>query len=142
MTRLESALDACLSRLQERFKTLIPESDWSGHDEVDSIASSSFTNTHISNRVRFIGSGRESERLKHKVMTLERENLFLRQRVEDMEREMLGEQVQLHLPVLQPKNFTEKHTKRSSEEETMLPGSSRVTEREVWSQIKRLGPSR
>lgn len=89
MVRMERALDQCLARLEERTQLLNPEGgDWSHHDDdLDSIASTgSMIPSSMNQRVRFFGPGREAERLKRKVMNLERENFALKQQLEDMQR--------------------------------------------------------
>jgi len=149
MTRLEIALDDCLNRLDQRFKTLIPESEY---DEIDSIASSSLVTTSISNRVRFIGAGRESERLKSKVISLERENLDLKKKLEEMEQRLIHGVVQ-DLSFGNPTNSgsglarststSSQLSSSSSEDETHKRSSTqegKVTEREVWSLRQRHGP--
>jgi len=81
MIRLERGLDDCLARLQERRRVLIP--DW---DDVESIASA--PSTALTKGVRFLGSGRDSERLKQKVMKLERKNFSLKMQVEELQRKL------------------------------------------------------
>mmetsp|Transcript_7646 Transcript_7646/g.10892 ORF Transcript_7646/g.10892 Transcript_7646/m.10892 type:complete len:977 (-) Transcript_7646:498-3428(-) len=149
MTRLEIALDNCLNRLDERFKTMIPESDY---DEVDSIASSSLVTTSISNRVRFIGAGRESERLKTKVISLERENLELKKKLQEMERRLIhgvvedlsfGSPTDLGNGMARSTSNSSQFSSSSDEGETSKrksPRESKVSEREVWSLRQRHGP--
>ena len=118
MMRLERSLDDCIARLEERCRQLNPEqSDWSFNgDDVESIASSSLPNSSVARGVRFVGrSDRESERLKHKVMSLERENDKLKQKLEIMERQM-----------------------KTSETINSKENGSPVQERDVWSHIRRL----
>ena len=83
MIRLERALDDCLARLQERRRVLSP--DW---DDVESIASAPSTTAGNSSHQRSKGvrffAGREAERLKHKVMILERENFALKMQVQTL----------------------------------------------------------
>jgi predicted acylesterase/phospholipase RssA len=58
MIRLERSLDDCISRLEERLRAQHPgDPEWSFHDDVDSIASSSAlaTGGAISSRVRIVG---------------------------------------------------------------------------------------
>ena len=91
MIRLERSLDDCIARLEERCRQLNPDqSDWSFNgDDIESIASSSFPSSSIARGVRFVGkSDREAERLKHKVISLERENDKLKQQLEMMERKI------------------------------------------------------
>mmetsp|Transcript_25997 Transcript_25997/g.36443 ORF Transcript_25997/g.36443 Transcript_25997/m.36443 type:complete len:858 (+) Transcript_25997:1-2574(+) len=149
MTRLEIALDDCLNRLDQRFKTLIPESEY---DEIDSIASSSLVTTSISNRVRFIGAGRESERLKAKVISLERENVDLKKRLEEMEQRLIhgvvedlsfGNLTNSGDGMARSTSNSSQLSSSSSEGETRKrtsPREGKVTERQVWSLRQRHGP--
>lgn len=87
MIRLERGLDDCLARLHERRRVISP--DW---DDVESIASAPSTagrNHSNVKGVRFFG-GREAERLKHKVMALERENYALRMQLEELTRQVVA----------------------------------------------------
>lgn len=91
MIRIEHSLDLCLSRLEERRHNLSPpshdSSNWTSvNDDVDSVTSSSVANLSVTNRVRFLSAGRETELLKAKVGTLERENSELRRQVEQLQR--------------------------------------------------------
>lgn len=79
MLRFEHAIDKTLARLEERWRLLTPDMDWSQYDgdDVESIASSSLPpirRIHLAG-----GGGRESERMKKKVLSLERENQSLRE---------------------------------------------------------------
>lgn len=79
MIRFERALDKTLARLEDRWRSLTPDLDWSQYDgdDVESIASSSLPpirRIHLAG-----GGGRESERLKRRVISLERENQSLRE---------------------------------------------------------------
>jgi len=76
MLRLERAIDKCMNRLIEQRHQLSPDDDddW---DDIDSI-----TSTTPSNRSRVLGSRRETELLKHKVLQLELENTELRKELE------------------------------------------------------------
>jgi TAG lipase/steryl ester hydrolase/phospholipase A2/LPA acyltransferase len=91
MIRLEKSLDDCLTRLEDRARALQPDSDWSNHDDVESIASSSYMALGSANRVRIIGRPpsaireRDSERVRQKVGNLEHENLELRKQVEELQ---------------------------------------------------------
>lgn len=79
MLRFEHTIDKTLARLEERWRMLTPDMDWSQYDgdDVESLASSSLPPVR---RIHFAGGGvRESERLKRKVISLERENQSLRQ---------------------------------------------------------------
>jgi hypothetical protein len=85
MIRLERALDKTLAHLEERWRTLTPDMDWSHHDgdDIESIASSSLPSTSM-RRIHLSGSGRDIERLKEKVISLERENKNLNEELERM----------------------------------------------------------
>ena len=97
MIRLEKALDDCLARLEGRIRSMNPESDWSTHDEIESIESSSVIASSSIHRVRIIGRpapqpngsiarDRDAERLRRKVSGLERENQLLREELEKLQR--------------------------------------------------------
>ncbi|CAB9499538.1 Patatin-like phospholipase domain-containing protein [Seminavis robusta] len=94
MLRFERALDGCLTRLEERYRDLHPDIDWSAHDEIESIASASgsFPTSSITpSRVRFGGhvvQERKAEKLRTKVITLEQENQKLKQQLQQMEKLM------------------------------------------------------
>lgn len=85
MIRLEKALDDCLARLEGRIRTMNPESDWSTHDEIESIESSSVVAASSSiHRVRIVErpllpSNSNAENLRRKVNSLELENEKLRE---------------------------------------------------------------
>lgn len=85
MIRLERALDKTLAHLEERWRMLTPDMDWSHHDgdDVESIASSSLPSPSM-RRIHLSGSGRDIERLKEKVISLERENQNLNEELERM----------------------------------------------------------
>jgi predicted acylesterase/phospholipase RssA len=89
MIRLEHALDKTLACLEDRWRNLTPDMDWSHHDgdDVESIASSSHPHSSI-RRIHFSTSGREAESLKQKVISLEQENQTLNQELQRM-KEML-----------------------------------------------------
>ena len=117
MMRLERSLDDCIARLEERYRQMNPDqSDWSFNgDDVESIASSSLPASSVARGVRFVGrSDREAERLKHKVMSLERENDKLKQQLEIMERKLHGDE-------------------DTDSKENISP----INEREVWSHLRR-----
>jgi predicted acylesterase/phospholipase RssA len=78
MIRLERALDDCLARLQERRRVLSP--DW---DDVESITSAPSVAVK---GVRF--TGREAERLKQKVLVLERENFNLKHQLDNLKHQL------------------------------------------------------
>jgi predicted acylesterase/phospholipase RssA len=77
MLRLERAIDKCMNRLIEQRHQLSPDDDddW---DDIDSI-----TSTTPSNRSRVLGSRRQTELLKIKVLQLELENAELRKELEE-----------------------------------------------------------
>ena len=96
MIRLEKALDDCLARLEVRIRSINPESDWSTHDEIESIESSSVVASSSIHRVRIIGRppqqpnwsiarDRDAEGLRRKVSGLERENQLLREELEKLQ---------------------------------------------------------
>jgi hypothetical protein len=92
MIRLEKALDDCLARLEARIRSIHPESDWSTHDDIESIESSSMVASSSVHRVRIVGRpsngltlrDRDNERLRRIVSGLERENQQLRDELERM----------------------------------------------------------
>ena len=73
----------CLNRLEERYRDLHPDIDWSTHDEIESIASASGSFPAWStSRLRFgghVGQERKAEKLRTKVISLESENQKLKQ---------------------------------------------------------------
>ncbi len=86
MIRLEKVLDDCLARLEGRIRSMNPESDWSTHDDIESIESSSVVAAGSMHRVRIIGQPNgEAERLRKKVIGLERENEILREQLEKLQ---------------------------------------------------------
>lgn len=86
MIRLEAKIDGCIARLEERYHALAPEYDalrrW--NDDADSISISSTVS--VANRMRMASAGRETELLRQKVHTLERENVSLRRQVGQLQR--------------------------------------------------------
>lgn len=93
MIRFEKSLDHCLSRLEERYRDLHPDFDWSAHDDIESIVSTSGSFHASSNtpnhRVRFgghVGQERKVEKLRTKMINLEQENQKLKQQLQQMER--------------------------------------------------------
>jgi len=86
MIRLETKIDGCIARLEERYHALAPEYDalrrW--NDDADSISISSTLS--VANRMRMASAGRETELLRQKVHTLERENVSLRRQVGQLQR--------------------------------------------------------
>lgn len=127
MVRLEKALDESLSRLQDRYRLLADDKsggDGYDDDDLDSIASSSVmmmnSATNIGSR-RFFGMGsssREAERLKHKVMSLERENFGLKQQVAELQRLL--------------RNGITSSQERPLEVFTSTGGSFQLRETDVW----------
>lgn len=85
MIRLERGLDDCLARLHERRRVLSP--DWDDVESITSAPSTAGGNHSNTKGVRFF-AGREAERLKHKVITLERENFALKTQLEELTRQM------------------------------------------------------
>ena len=85
MIRLERGLDDCLARLHERRRVLSP--DWDDVESITSAPSTAGGNYKNTKGVRFF-AGREAERLKHKVMKLERENFALKTQLEELTRQM------------------------------------------------------
>lgn len=129
MMRLESALDSCLARTKERCKLLTP--DWGDPDnDVESIGSSTMPAVAASfgNRVRFFGGGynnRETERLKQKVMDLERENFGLKQEMEEIKRVL--QQQGIEVDATGTSSLTKENCDNNSSTNTVL------SEKEVWS---------
>ena len=129
MLRFEKSLDVCLNRLEERYRDLHPEIDWSTHDEIESIASASgsYPASSITSRVRFgvngqVGQERKAEKLRTKVISLETENQKLRQQLQQMEK----------LMKLQNRdNDSGKEEKKGQDE-----GSVAMTEGEVWNLVR------
>lgn len=101
MIRLEKALDDSLARLEERLRSLHPEGDWSYHEDVDSIASSSNVLSNSSARVRIVGpppaglgsSYRETERMRRKMETLEDENRELKDYLDGLSKGEVSDKV-------------------------------------------------
>ena len=86
MVRLERKIDQSISRLEERINFLIPDhGSHLANDDVESISSSL---SLLSNRMRFLSAGRETELLRYKVKTLEGENVELKRQVEQLQRAM------------------------------------------------------
>lgn len=84
MIRLERALDICLDRLQARQQVLRP--DWDDMDSITSVPS-----VAAAKGVRFSSTNREAERLKQKVIVLERENFALKLKLEEMQKAIDGD---------------------------------------------------
>jgi hypothetical protein len=96
MIRLEKALDDCLARLESRMRMLNPDVDWSNHDDIESIESSSIVASGSTNhRVRIIGRppscpsvrDHDLERLRLRMSGLERENQHLREELERLRKQ-------------------------------------------------------
>ena len=84
MIRIESAIDKCLRRLDERLRLLSPDNDWQTlNDDVESIASLTHTSR---SRTRMLSASREAELLKQKVRSLELENMDLRKNLEQIQK--------------------------------------------------------
>lgn len=127
MIRFERALDKTLARLEERWRALTPDMDWSQYDgdDVESIASSSLPpirRIHLAG-----GGGRESERLNKKVISLERENYSLRQ------------ELQRAKEVLEEHGFSLETPTSSEEKKESSAGSASTNlslhEKDVWSLV-------
>jgi len=85
MIRVESKIDQCITRLEERYHAISPDYDallrW--NDDADSISISSTVS--VANRFRMASASRETELLRQKVHTLERENVALRRQVTQLQ---------------------------------------------------------
>jgi hypothetical protein len=95
MIRLEKSLDDALARLEARLRTLNPDVDWSNHDDIDSIESSSIIASSSTNRVRIIGRpptgltrDRDYDRLRRRISGLERDNQQLRDETERLQKQL------------------------------------------------------
>lgn len=88
MIRLECAIDDCLKRLEDRFRSSNGgEFEWQGNDEIDSIASgSNILTTGSSARVRIIGRPISKDDPSPTVITqmnnLQEENMLLKKQLE------------------------------------------------------------
>jgi len=86
MIRVETKIDQCITHLEERYHSMSPDYDalrrWN-NDDADSISISSTVS--VANRFRMASSGRETELLRQKVHTLERENVALRRQVNQLQ---------------------------------------------------------
>lgn len=125
MIRLEHALDKALARLEERWRNLTPDMDWSYRDgdDVESIASSSHPLSSI-RRIQFSTSVREAECLKQKVISLERENQTLKQELERMK----GMLRQHGFSIEEPESGEEKKEVAADGESSTLS----LDEKDVW----------
>lgn len=127
MLRFEKSLDICLNRLEERYRDLHPEIDWSTHDEIESIASASgsYHNSSIS-RVRFgghVGQERKAEKLRTKVISLESENQKLKQQLQQMEK-------------LLSINGVKGNKDKDSDKEETNSKDAVLTEGELWNLVR------
>lgn len=120
MMRLERGLDDCLARLHERRRGMSP--DW---DDVESITSA--PSSVLAKGVRFLGSGREAERLKQKIIKLEHENFSLKLQLDKLQHKMS-----------EPEHIDETKENADSVGLTTSASSSSLvlTEREVWSLLQ------
>ena len=86
MIRVETKIDECITRLEERYHAMSPDYDalrrWN-NDDADSISISSTVS--VANRFRMASASRETELLRQKVHTLERENVALRRQVTQLQ---------------------------------------------------------
>ena len=86
MIRVETKIDKCITRLEERYHAMSPDYDalrrWN-NDDADSISISSTVS--VANRFRMASASRETELLRQKVHTLERENVALRRQVTQLQ---------------------------------------------------------
>ena len=86
MIRVETKIDECITRLEERYHAMSPDYDalrrWN-NDDADSISISSTVS--VANRFRMASAKRETELLRQKVHTLERENVALRRQVTQLQ---------------------------------------------------------
>jgi hypothetical protein len=127
MIRLEKTLDDCLARLEGRIRMLNPESDWSTHDEIESIESSSVIASSSIHRVRILNGStmrdRDADQLRRKVVGLEQENQQLREELEKLKRNV--NEAESHDEIDQPIVL-------DSDKITISDGS----EREVWNLVR------
>ena len=107
MIRLECKIDRCIAHLEERYHALAPDYDavrrW--NDDADSVSVSSTVS--VANRLRYASAGRETELLRQKVHILERDNVSLRQQIQQLQRALgiihplagdMGEKMDVSLP--------------------------------------------
>lgn len=130
MIRLEKVLDDCLARLEGRIRSMNPESDWSTHDDIESIESSSVVAAGSMHRVRIIGRpptqpNWDAERLRKKVLGLERENELLREQLEKL-------QGSFKIPSSSSESIVDVDTDADADKVTLLDGS----EGEVWNLVR------
>eukprot|EP00978_Attheya_sp_CCMP212_P005172 scaffold11462_cov49-Attheya_sp.AAC.3 len=89
MLRLERAIDRCLSRLDERLRSIKPEFDLRGAsslaDDDTDILGMDDSSCHSRRNVHFASSVREAELLKAKLRTLETENKTLQNQVRQLQ---------------------------------------------------------
>jgi hypothetical protein len=136
MLRFERALDGCLHRLEERYRNLHPDIDWSTHDEIESIASASGsypTSSTTPGRVRFGGhvvQERNAEKLRTKVITLEQENQKLKLQLQQMEK-------LLAISGAKENQSRERSRERGNEEKKSLDeGHVTLTEGDIWNLVR------
>ena len=137
MLRFERALDGCLNRLEERYRNLHPDIDWSTHDEIESIASASGsypTSSSITpGRVRFGGHfvhERKAEKLRTKVITLEQENQKLKLQLQQMEKLLAINGAKETLS-------RDRSRERENEEKKGLDeGQVTLTEGDIWNLVR------
>ena len=85
MLRIESAIEAGLTKLDQRLQSVASGFESSMHnDDVDSLSSA----VGVAYRAHLPGLGREAELLKEKVRDLEQENKQLRQKVVRLQRSL------------------------------------------------------
>lgn len=141
MIRLEKVLDDCLARLDARMRTLHPDVDWSNHDDIDSIESSSVVASSSANRVRIIGrpssSGmsmrdRDADRLRSMVSGLERENLLLREEMERLKANLKQNGEESTIESRQEKDERESQNVTSGERASLSEGS----EGAIWNLVR------
>lgn len=122
-----------MSRLEERYRDLHPDVDWSTHDEIESIASLSGslpTSSITPNRVRFGGhvvQERKAEKLRTKVITLEQENQKLKQQLQQMEK---------LLALNGAKEAQKKDRDSDREEKKSVDGEVTLTEGAIWNLVR------
>jgi hypothetical protein len=89
MLRLERAIDRCLTRLDERLRSIKPEFDLRGAsslaDDDTDILGMDDSSCHSRRNVHFASSVREAELLKAKLRTLETENKTLQNQVRQLQ---------------------------------------------------------
>ena len=143
MIRLEKALDECLITLEQRVRELHPDVDWSNHDDIESIASSSLM-PHSSTRVRIIGRppsilasrDREAEQARQKMSTLERENQELKEQLAEMQK-LLAQKSASSGESPKDQNESENEEKKESASNSVRASVSDGEEGGVWNLVLR-----